>query len=109
MLIIFLLSIAYHILCLLYIVDSINIFTGLCGPETFVMFVIGGAMMMEAMVCVAKNLFISAFECFISYLMVTNSILHFPVVLFQSREHPNCGPQPGFVRAHLESNFSISF
>jgi hypothetical protein len=26
------------------------------------------------------------------------------VVLFQSREHPNCGPQPGFVRAHIESN-----
>ncbi|XP_020260698.1 protein ENHANCED DISEASE RESISTANCE 2-like [Asparagus officinalis] len=25
------------------------------------------------------------------------------VVLFQSREHPNCGPQPGFVRAHIES------
>ncbi|XP_020694612.1 protein ENHANCED DISEASE RESISTANCE 2 isoform X3 [Dendrobium catenatum] len=25
------------------------------------------------------------------------------VVLFRSREHPNCGPQPGFVRAHIES------
>lgn len=25
------------------------------------------------------------------------------VVLFQSREHQNCGPQPGFVRAHIES------
>ncbi|GJN20248.1 hypothetical protein PR202_gb07601 [Eleusine coracana subsp. coracana] len=30
-------------------------------------------------------------------------------VLFQSREHPNCGPQPGFVRAHIESGgFNIS-
>lgn len=25
------------------------------------------------------------------------------VVLFCSREHENCGPQPGFVRAHIES------
>uniref|UniRef100_A0A0D9XK96 START domain-containing protein n=1 Tax=Leersia perrieri TaxID=77586 RepID=A0A0D9XK96_9ORYZ len=31
------------------------------------------------------------------------------VVLFQSREHPNCGPQPGFVRAYIESGgFNIS-
>ncbi|XP_066376097.1 protein ENHANCED DISEASE RESISTANCE 2-like [Miscanthus floridulus] len=31
------------------------------------------------------------------------------VVLFQSREHQNCGPQPGFVRAHIESGgFNIS-
>ncbi|KAK6934897.1 Protein ENHANCED DISEASE RESISTANCE 2, C-terminal [Dillenia turbinata] len=31
------------------------------------------------------------------------------VVLFRSREHKNCGPQPGFVRAHLESGgFNIS-
>ncbi|KAL6349695.1 hypothetical protein AAG906_041102 [Vitis piasezkii] len=31
------------------------------------------------------------------------------VVLFRSREHENCGPQPGFVRAHLESGgFVIS-
>ncbi|KAK6947329.1 Protein ENHANCED DISEASE RESISTANCE 2, C-terminal [Dillenia turbinata] len=31
------------------------------------------------------------------------------VVLFRSREHVNCGPQPGFVRAHLESGgFNIS-
>ncbi|RVW64385.1 Protein enhanced disease resistance 2 [Vitis vinifera] len=31
------------------------------------------------------------------------------VVLFRSREHENCGPQPGFVRAHLESGgFNIS-
>ncbi|OEL23035.1 Protein ENHANCED DISEASE RESISTANCE 2, partial [Dichanthelium oligosanthes] len=26
------------------------------------------------------------------------------VVLFRSTEHPNCGPQPGFVRASIESN-----
>ncbi|GLT58496.1 hypothetical protein SLA2020_313830 [Shorea laevis] len=31
------------------------------------------------------------------------------VVLFRSREHQNCGPQPGCVRAHLESGgFNIS-
>jgi len=27
------------------------------------------------------------------------------VVLFRSREHIECGPQPGFVRAHIESTF----
>jgi hypothetical protein len=26
------------------------------------------------------------------------------VVLFRSTEHQNCGPQPGFVRAFIESN-----
>ncbi|XP_057963857.1 protein ENHANCED DISEASE RESISTANCE 2 isoform X2 [Malania oleifera] len=31
------------------------------------------------------------------------------VVLFCSREHENCGPQPGFVRAHIESGgYNIS-
>ncbi|KAG8382073.1 hypothetical protein BUALT_Bualt05G0038600 [Buddleja alternifolia] len=31
------------------------------------------------------------------------------VVLFRSRKHENCGPQPGFVRAHIESGgFNIS-
>ncbi|EPS70711.1 hypothetical protein M569_04048, partial [Genlisea aurea] len=31
------------------------------------------------------------------------------VVLFRSREHGNCSPQPGFVRAHIESGgFNIS-
>ncbi|CAA0838822.1 Protein ENHANCED DISEASE RESISTANCE 2 [Striga hermonthica] len=31
------------------------------------------------------------------------------VVLFRSREHKNCGPQRGFVRAHIESGgFNIS-
>ncbi|KAJ6695754.1 ENHANCED DISEASE RESISTANCE-RELATED [Salix koriyanagi] len=31
------------------------------------------------------------------------------VVLFRSREHENCGPRPGFVRAHIESGgFNIS-
>ena len=28
---------------------------------------------------------------------------HYAVVLFRSREHEHCGPQPGFVRAHIES------
>jgi hypothetical protein len=43
--------------------------------------------------------------------MCTNLFFHLPfaVVLFQSREHPNCGPQPGFVRAQIESGgFNIS-
>ncbi|KDP29586.1 hypothetical protein JCGZ_19352 [Jatropha curcas] len=31
------------------------------------------------------------------------------VVLFRSREHENCGPQPGYVRAHVESGgYNIS-
>ncbi|XP_010056185.2 protein ENHANCED DISEASE RESISTANCE 2 isoform X1 [Eucalyptus grandis] len=31
------------------------------------------------------------------------------VVLFRSRDHENCGPQPGYVRAHVESGgFNIS-
>lgn len=31
------------------------------------------------------------------------------VVLFRSREHENCSPQPGFVRAHIESGgYNIS-
>ncbi|ONK79922.1 uncharacterized protein A4U43_C01F11850 [Asparagus officinalis] len=31
------------------------------------------------------------------------------VILFRSREHTDCGPQPGFVRAHIESGgFKIS-
>lgn len=31
------------------------------------------------------------------------------VVLFRSREHENCGPQPGYVRAHIESGgYNIS-
>ncbi|TVU31498.1 hypothetical protein EJB05_23185 [Eragrostis curvula] len=61
--------------------NSINTLLGLFGLVTYVMYDIGGVMTMEAMV----------------------------VVLFQSRAHPNCGPQPGFVRAHIESGgFNIS-
>lgn len=33
---------------------------------------------------------------------------HVAVVLFRSREHENCGPQPGYVRAHIESKL-LSF
>ncbi|AQK66288.1 Protein ENHANCED DISEASE RESISTANCE 2 [Zea mays] len=63
------------------VMDLLNTLPGLFGLVIFVMCAIGGAMMMEAMV----------------------------VVLFQSREHQNCGPQPGFVRAHIESGgFNIS-
>lgn len=28
-------------------------------------------------------------------------------MLFRSREHENCAPQPGFVRAHIESKFNF--
>ncbi|XP_064947085.1 protein ENHANCED DISEASE RESISTANCE 2-like isoform X12 [Musa acuminata AAA Group] len=49
---------------------------GLCGLVIYVMCVIGDVMMMEVMVLA--------------------------VVLFRSREHVNCSPQPGFVRAHVE-------
>jgi hypothetical protein len=31
------------------------------------------------------------------------------VVLFRSTEHQNCGPQPGFVRASIESNLPSAF
>nr|XP_018676290.1 PREDICTED: protein ENHANCED DISEASE RESISTANCE 2-like isoform X6 [Musa acuminata subsp. malaccensis] len=56
---------------------------GLCGLVIYVMCVIGDVMMMEVMVLA--------------------------VVLFRSREHVNCSPQPGFVRAHVESGgFKIS-
>lgn len=34
---------------------------------------------------------------------------HGAVVLFRSREHENCGPQPGYVRAHIESEFCTLF
>ncbi|KAG5540382.1 hypothetical protein RHGRI_020564 [Rhododendron griersonianum] len=61
--------------------DTNGTVAGLCGPATFVMSVIGAEMMMEVMV----------------------------FVLFRSREHESCGPQPGFVRAHIESGgFNIS-
>lgn len=30
------------------------------------------------------------------------------VVLFRSREHENCGPQPGYVRAHVESKLYVN-
>ncbi|AQK66282.1 Protein ENHANCED DISEASE RESISTANCE 2 [Zea mays] len=68
------------------VMDLLNTLPGLFGLVIFVMCAIGGAMMMEAMV-----------------------VILFAVVLFQSREHQNCGPQPGFVRAHIESGgFNIS-
>lgn len=36
---------------------------------------------------------------------IRDLLCHFAVVLFRSREHENCGPVPGYVRAHIESNF----
>lgn len=44
------------------------------------------------------------------FCLLTNFLVccHCAVVLFQSREHPNCHPQPGFVRAHVESTSRIS-
>ena len=29
------------------------------------------------------------------------------VILFQSQEHVNCPPQPGCVRAHIESMYKL--
>ncbi|KAK6158504.1 hypothetical protein DH2020_005818 [Rehmannia glutinosa] len=41
--------------------------------------------------------------------MMMGVMVNVRVVLFRSREHENCGPQPGFVRAHIESGgFNIS-
>lgn len=59
---------------------------------------IGVEMMMGAMViCSACFLLIGIynFPIIVSF--------HVAVVLFRSREHENCGPQPGYVRAHIES------
>lgn len=28
------------------------------------------------------------------------------VILFRSKEHPSCPPEPGCVRAHIESKYS---
>lgn len=39
---------------------------------------------------------------------IVNALLFIcAVVLFRSREHPNCGAKPGFVRAHIESTFHL--
>lgn len=67
------------------------------------MFAIGVEMMMEAMVNVLEPLFPYHDSC------MTLSLIHHcycAVVLFRSREHENCGPQPGYIRAHIESKFS---
>ncbi|RRT78914.1 hypothetical protein B296_00005244 [Ensete ventricosum] len=79
---------------------------GLCGLVTFVMYVIGGVMMMEVMVSIKFK------KLAFAYHLTQHSWCHAScnaVVLFQSREHPDCGPQPGFVRAHLESMCILSF
>lgn len=46
----------------------------------------------------------------LSLFLLAQYLLHewmflYAVVLLQSREHANCGHQPGFVRAHIESTF----
>ena len=65
------------------------------------MYVTGGITMMEAMVSVPliSSMLLSPL-CNVSM-----HIFHSAVVLFRSREHAECGPQPGFVRAHIESTF----
>lgn len=80
---------------------------GLCGPVTYVMCVIGGETMMEVMVSVFYDSFLLivylfSLLCF-AVILSFIYICYCAVVLFCSREHENCGPQPGYVRAHIES------
>ena len=81
---------------------------GLCGLVTSAMYVTGVVMTMEVMVSPLPLLLVQKLDS----LYYTSSFNYLScsfceVVLFRSREHANCGPQPGFVRAHLESKFSI--
>lgn len=92
--------------------DTNGTVAGLCGPATFVMSVIGAEMMMEVMVCVSILLFTLTFFPFspqLNFPLFFFKLCLGAVVLFRSREHENCGPQPGFVRAHIESNLQIVF
>lgn len=65
------------------------------------MCVIGVEMMMEAMVTFLVGLVATSIYYFIE--LTRFSSCDCAVVLFRSREHENCGPQPGYVRAHIES------
>lgn len=77
---------------------------GLFGPVIFVMYAIGAVMTMGVMVWYLFHSKIST-ACLL-LVKVTLRFL-FAVVLFRSREHENCGPQPGCVRAHIESKTNL--
>lgn len=70
------------------------------------MFVIGEETMTGVMVSIWFVISSPVFSCSVQSLTEFPSC-YFPVVLFRSREHENCGPQPGYVRAHIESQFFI--
>ncbi|RZC73944.1 hypothetical protein C5167_049424 [Papaver somniferum] len=85
----------------------------LCGLVIYATCVIGVEMMMEVMVSILPLLPSNKKQT--SYCLSEFSKYQFrngctcAVVLFRSREHENCGSQPGFVRAHVESGgFNIS-
>lgn len=68
------------------------------------MYGIGVEMMMEVMVSVLLVHICSEIDVLFLLLDIHFlSFLLFAVVLFCSREHENCGPLPGYVRAHIES------
>lgn len=66
---------------------------------------IGVEMMMGAMVMYTACMTISLIDVYNLPIVFS---LHGAVVLFRSREHENCGPQPGYVRAHIESKLISS-
>lgn len=70
------------------------------------MFAIGVEMMMGVMVSILLVIVFQPLTC--SFGELTKFSCYHAVVLFRSREHENCGPQPGYVRAHIESEFIIS-
>lgn len=79
---------------------------GLCGLVIFVMCDIGDEMMMEVMVNVLLVGTIHLLFCLLKLPCFLDC--YCAVVLFRSREHEHCGPQPGYVRAHIESQFYFS-
>lgn len=85
-----------------FMYSQIHAVSGLCGLVTFAMCVIGVEMTMEAMVTLLWYLLATSIYYFIE---LDRFSCYCTVVLFQSREHENCGPQPGYVRAHIESKF----
>ena len=89
----------------------LHVVAGLYGPVTFAMCVIGVEMMMEVMVsplqiylCIELYAYFSSFRNFPFFYCSG----YCAVVLFRSREHENCGPQPGYVRAHVESKLYVN-
>ena len=74
---------------------------GLSGHVTFVMLGTGAEMMTGVMVSACIN--ICLIVKFLWCILTCQVYLLSAVVLFCSREHENCGPQPGYVGAHIES------